>query len=207
MLIREIILLKVTSVNKRWQKYNNERRLYVQKLLSTIQDLQEQINLISEKSAFRNNPQEESAARYDDIEKLKKEHQEHITVLELQIKSHKDDWDAERKEKRKAVQEKEELEDKVKELTRDINFLKNVLQEERNRKPTTCSMCKNKIEESSIFSKTEFLPSAASLRVSKTFLPKTFRTSVHVPYSSVSILFFFFSYIILSQTNIDGFFL
>jgi hypothetical protein len=39
-------------VNKRWQKYNNDRQMYVQRLLSTIQDQQEQMNKIVGSRAF-----------------------------------------------------------------------------------------------------------------------------------------------------------
>jgi hypothetical protein len=45
---RQLILVQVTEVNKRWQKYNNDRQMYVQRLLSTIQDQQEQMNKIVE---------------------------------------------------------------------------------------------------------------------------------------------------------------
>jgi len=44
--------VQVTEVNKRWQKYNNDRQMYVQRLLSTIQDQQEQMNKIVETRAF-----------------------------------------------------------------------------------------------------------------------------------------------------------
>lgn len=43
---------QVTEVNKRWQRYNNDRQMYVQRLLSTIQEQQEQINKIGALSAL-----------------------------------------------------------------------------------------------------------------------------------------------------------
>lgn len=177
-------------MNKRWQKYNNERRLYVQKLLSTIQDLQEQINLISEKSAFQRKSKEEIGSQLGEIERLKKEHQEQITVLELQIKSHKDDWDAERKEKKKALQEKEELESKVHNLMRGIAFLKEALQDERHRKNSVCMACKNNYDQTKIFKKMEFCPPTPTLKVSNCSNSK-FCTAVHIPYNTVSLYYNF----------------
>lgn len=178
-------------MNKRWQKYNNERRLYVQKLLSTIQDLQEQINLISEKSAFQSKPEEEVCSQQEEIGRLKKEHEEHIAVLELQIKSNKDDWDAERKEKRKALQEKEDLQVKVQELTREVKFLKEVLQEERQRNNKVCAVCQNNFEQNTAYSRLDFRPAVVPLKVSNS--SKTnFRSAIHVPYDTVGQNYFFF---------------
>ncbi|KAK6638860.1 hypothetical protein RUM43_007129 [Polyplax serrata] len=159
------IIQDVTAVNKRWQKYNNERRLYVQKLLSTIQDLQEQINLISEKSAFQSKSKEEIGSHHEEIERLKKEHQEHLAVLELQIKSHKDEWDNERKEKKKALQEKEEMQNRVHELMRDVNFLKEALQQERQHKNVVCINCKSSYDQNEIFQRMEFCPPRSPLKV------------------------------------------
>ncbi|KAL0270306.1 UNVERIFIED_CONTAM: hypothetical protein PYX00_007768 [Menopon gallinae] len=177
------IIQDVTAVNKRWQKYNNERRLYVQKLLSTIQDLQEQINLISEKSAFRSSRQEDQKILYEDVEKLKREYQEHVAMLEMQVKSHKDDWDAERKEKQKMVHEKEDLERKVQELLREVKFLKNVVVEEKKRKLSFCPSCKSTIDEAAVFPRNEYFPTVS----------KNFRPAAHMPHKSVESEECFFS--------------
>jgi hypothetical protein len=63
--MRSSILVQVTEVNKRWQKYNNDRQMYVQRLLSTIQDQQEQMNKIVETRAFPCVQQVTSPSQFD----------------------------------------------------------------------------------------------------------------------------------------------
>ncbi|PSN40130.1 hypothetical protein C0J52_23822, partial [Blattella germanica] len=120
----------VTEVNKQWQKYNNDRQLYVQCLLSTIQDQQEKINCIVEKRVFPSSCSEDEGSRVTEnarlreevallrkqLEQKDQEHKEHIAVLEFQVKAHRDDWEAERTEKQQALKDKEALEQRVREL-------------------------------------------------------------------------------------------
>jgi len=83
------VLQEVTAVNKRWQRYNNDRRLYVQKLLATIQELQEQMNGQGE-AAIHDNATAKG-------EKMCRQHNEQIQLLNLQIKAYTDDWQSERR--------------------------------------------------------------------------------------------------------------
>lgn len=110
---------------------------------------------------------------YEDIEKLKREYQEHIAVLEMQAKTHKEDWDAERKEKQKVVREKEDLERKVQELMREVNFLKTLVAEEKNRKLGFSSS----LDDGAVFATNEYFSST----------PNTFRSAVHAPHNAVSV--------------------
>lgn len=103
---------QVTEVNKRWQKYNQERQEYVQKLLSTIKEFQQKeqlnVNEINSKSQaetssflgssdylkYENdvllNDLEESERRCrhlnDKLLGVKRDLNEKIELLELQVK-------------------------------------------------------------------------------------------------------------------------
>nr|CAD7443366.1 unnamed protein product [Timema bartmani] len=48
----QAVITDVTEVNKRWQKYNNDRQMYVQRLLSTIQEQQDYINKTVSENIF-----------------------------------------------------------------------------------------------------------------------------------------------------------
>lgn len=75
--------------------------MYVQKLLATIQDLQEQMNQQGEAALQRAPPPSsngDSTATNDrDMDLLRQEHEEHTKLLRLQIKSYKEDWHVERR--------------------------------------------------------------------------------------------------------------
>ncbi|KAG8240454.1 hypothetical protein J437_LFUL003168 [Ladona fulva] len=136
----QAVITDITDVNKRWQKYNTDRQIYVEKLHSTIQDQQEQINNIEKirlmskegdssvelRQLHADNVKlrEEVSQLKRRMENMEREHKEHVEVLEIQVKANKDDWEAEKREKELERQEKEKLEAKVQELQEEISLLK-----------------------------------------------------------------------------------
>lgn len=200
----QAVITDVTEVNKRWQKYNNDRQMYVQRLLSTIQDQQEQMNKIVESRVFPlanqvtpdhhknlEDLQTENALLKEDLSKLQKrlerleqEHKEHVEVLEFQVKAHRDDWEAECNEKQQALRDKAAMELQVKELQKDIRSLKHKLRDERSHKqPTHCvHCCAAHVCEASHCS------TAVVGKHCHRDNPKTYRTSVHLPCTSGHIL-------------------
>ncbi|PNF15350.1 hypothetical protein B7P43_G00993 [Cryptotermes secundus] len=200
----QAVITDVTEVNKRWQKYNNDRQMYVQRLLSTIQDQQEQMNKIVESRAFPmvhqvtpddhkniEDLQAENALLKEDLSKLQKrlerleqEHREHVEVLEFQVKAHRDDWEAECSEKQQALRDKAAMELQVKELQKDIRSLKHKLKDERSHKqPTHCvHCCVAHVCEASHCSM------AVVGKHCHRDNPKTYRTSVHLPCTSGHVL-------------------
>lgn len=200
----QAVITDVTEVNKRWQKYNNDRQMYVQHLLSTIQDQQEQMNKIVETRAFPSVQQvtpdhhksledmqaentllkEDLVKLQKELERLEQEHHEHVEVLEFQVKAHRDDWEAERSEKQQAVQEKAAIELQVKELKKDLRSLKLKLKDERSHKQLIHCVhcCAAHVCEASLCN---------AGRVGKHCHgdnPKTYRTSVHLPCTSSNLL-------------------
>jgi len=114
----QAVITDLTQVNKRWQKYNNDRQIYVQKLLNTIQDQQEQLNLIAERS-FASSTSQNLSSSETDVQRLRMVEQklkEKISILEFQVKAHRDDWEAELNEKKQALKDKEAVEHKLAEL-------------------------------------------------------------------------------------------
>ncbi|XP_063221307.1 uncharacterized protein LOC134530424 isoform X7 [Bacillus rossius redtenbacheri] len=118
----QAIITEVTAVNKRWQKYNNDRQLYVQSLLSSIQELQEHVNKIVGQQVVT--PKED---RPDDGGREGR-HREHLQVLELQLKSYRDDWEAERAEKQQALGDKLRAERRAGELELELRSLRRKLE-------------------------------------------------------------------------------
>jgi len=200
----QAVITDVTEVNKRWQKYNNDRQMYVQRLLSTIQDQQEQMNKIVETRAFPSlqqvtpdrpkkleDVQAENTLLKEDLmklqkrlERLEREHQEHVEVLEFQVKAHRDDWEAERSEKQQAVQEKAAMELKVKELKKDLRSLKLKLRDERSHKQLIhCVHCC-----ATHMCETSHCSAGKVGKHCYRDIPKTYRTSVHLPGTSSNLL-------------------
>ncbi|XP_069697901.1 uncharacterized protein [Periplaneta americana] len=201
----QAVITDVTEVNKRWQKYNNDRQMYVQRLLSTIQDQQEQMNKIVETRTFPSLQQivpgenhknieavhaenaklkEDIAKLQKRIEKLEQEHREHVELLEFQVKANKDDWEAERSEKQQALQEKSALELRIKELQKENRSLKLKLKEERSHKPHNhCVHCCGVY-----VCETGHCSAGAVGKHCHRDNPKTYRTSVHLPCASGHLL-------------------
>lgn len=201
----QAVITDVTEVNKRWQKYNNDRQMYVQRLLSTIQDQQEQMNKIVETRAFpslqqivpgenqknleavhadNTNLKEDIGKLQKRIEKLEQEHREHVEILEFQVKAHRDDWEAERSEKQQALQDKSALELRIKELQKENRSLKLKLKEERSHKTQGhCVHCCGVY----VCEKGHCSAGAVGKHCHREN-PKTYRTSVHLPCASGHLL-------------------
>lgn len=150
----QAVVTDVTEVNKQWQKYNNDRQLYVQCLLSTIQDQQDKINKRVSQGQVEEELRAEVSMLRRQLQDKEKQYQEHVEVLEFQVKAHRDDWEAERSEKQQAVKLKEAAEQQVKQLEKHILNLNLKLQEQHCE---LCCGCQH---------------------------PKTYRTSVHLPCTS-----------------------
>ncbi|XP_076363902.1 uncharacterized protein LOC143253629 isoform X2 [Tachypleus tridentatus] len=165
------VIKEITDVNKRWQKYNQERQEYIQQLLANFQELQQRANNSNcndsplenslslqttnsvagthgsyrhSDSALLNKPTEQLTLKqsYEKVVKdncrlqkeqeemrqnfealvhqldlVRNERKEHIEVLEMQVRAHKEDWEAEK-------QEKEEAQLKLKHLTEELSTAK-----------------------------------------------------------------------------------
>ncbi|XP_066991610.2 uncharacterized protein [Anabrus simplex] len=189
----QAVITDVTEVNKRWQKYNNDRQMYVQRLLSTIQDQQEQMNKIAEERIFQSKElcdqpgetkstvealtfenvrlQEEVMLLRQRLDSIEKEHREHVEVLEFQLKAHRDDWEAERSEKQQAQQDKETADKKLRELLKDLRTLKQKYREEKLQNSSHCRCCGGNAGQCNIF-----LP-GSQMHMGQKIPSKTYRTS------------------------------
>ncbi|GLH08117.1 Uncharacterized protein GBIM_13421 [Gryllus bimaculatus] len=204
----QAVITDVTEVNKRWQKYNNDRQLYVQRLLSTIQDQQEQMNKIVEDRVIHSKEvcdkvgdaaapsleallqeraqlREEVARLTRQLESARREHREHVEVLEFQLKAHRDDWEAERGEKQQALHDKDAAERRVRELQRDLRALKQKFREEKLQNCTHCKCCEAHVSE--IDQCNIFLP-GSQVNMCRKNHAKTYRSTVHVPCTSSPLL-------------------
>ncbi|XP_049763301.1 uncharacterized protein LOC126091980 [Schistocerca cancellata] len=151
----QAIITDVTQVNKRWQRYNNDRQVYVDKLLTTIKEQQEQMNKISEDSAVNLNKQNSAGSEIENLRQKNLELREEVhhlrkeldekeregAALRVQAQVHRDDWEAERAEKIAALQQREQAEKRVEELKMDLRNLSHKLREERLRSPFQCPSC------------------------------------------------------------------
>ncbi|XP_039282086.1 uncharacterized protein LOC111063808 isoform X2 [Nilaparvata lugens] len=172
----QAVISDLTQVNKRWQKYNSDRQIYVQKLLNTIQDQQEQLNKMGEQRAFSstegeqdvgvtNKNHDQELAKLQETEMILKEK---IQVLEFQVKANRDDWEAELNEKKQVLKEKADIEGKVNELMDELQELKqSILQKQRNDRRNICELCR--------LGMTSETPQPVN---------RLFRTAVHLPCSS-----------------------
>uniref|UniRef100_A0A146LUD2 Uncharacterized protein n=1 Tax=Lygus hesperus TaxID=30085 RepID=A0A146LUD2_LYGHE len=145
----EIYKLKAANsdlnmVNKRWHTYNADMQMFVDKLQNTIRDQQEQINNIGT-SLFASHPtirSEDSSEceRLDcrnlreDVAKLREEK----AHLLLQVKAHKEDWEAEKNEKQEALKERDAIKQRLDSVLRDLCISSTQTAEQR---PTTCGCC------------------------------------------------------------------
>ncbi|XP_075223524.1 uncharacterized protein LOC142325538 isoform X2 [Lycorma delicatula] len=184
----QAVITDLTQVNKRWQKYNSDRQIYVQKLLNTIQDQQEQLNKMGEQRAFpssevpagnsktssniKSTSFENEISRFQEAERRLKEK---IEVLEFQVKANRDDWEAEHNEKKQAVKEKEILEEKLNSLRDELLELKQSIVEKRLPKEFTsiCQTCQAKFQVNGNHLINDY-PGHSKL----------YRTAVHLPCSS-----------------------
>ncbi|KAG8327506.1 hypothetical protein J6590_017938 [Homalodisca vitripennis] len=169
----QAVITDLTQVNKRWQKYNNDRQLYVQKLLSTIQDQQEQLNLIGERSYSSSAGQSSasSSSSEAEVERLRSVEQklkEKVSILEFQVKAHRDDWEAELNEKKQALKDKESAERKLAELRAEMQIFSTTAERGEARVELYCQNCGQMTE-------VDRSPPSRS---------RMYRTAVHLPCSS-----------------------
>ncbi|XP_045620029.1 uncharacterized protein [Procambarus clarkii] len=94
-------LKEAAEVNGQWRNYHDQRQKYVQRLLTTIQELHHPHQ--SAHSAIQvegeTGPEAEVRRLRAAFTKLQADHDEHVTLLEMQVRAHRDDWEAERSEK------------------------------------------------------------------------------------------------------------
>nr|CAD7593747.1 unnamed protein product [Timema genevievae] len=189
----QAVITDVTEVNKRWQKYNNDRQMYVQRLLSTIQEQQDYINKTVSENIFPYKQnlssssdlsetlclEEEVCRLRQSLETLEREHREHEEVLEIQLKAHRDDWEAERGEKLQAIQDKMMAESRIHELESEVEALRMKVEE------LTCPLKQFQRERFSGNGEhcqhcgAEFKPSNYSPLNCRLHNTKTYRTSGH----------------------------
>lgn len=178
----QAVITDLTQVNKRWQKYNNDRQMYVQKLLNTIQDQQEQLNQISEVRAFSKSQAysdssysssstsgELAESALDRLKSVEQKLKERVELLEFQVKAHRDDWEAELNEKRQALQDKEAAERRATDLLTELQSLKKTHLESLERRKTTviCHCCGQPCS-----------------NVEQPLQNRLYRTALHLPYPS-----------------------
>lgn len=177
----QAVITDLTQVNKRWQKYNNDRQMYVQKLLNTIQDQQEQLNQISEVRAFSKSQAysdssfsssstsgELCESALDRLKSVEQKLKERVELLEFQVKAHRDDWEAELNEKRQALQDKEAAERRATDLLTELQSLKTHLESLERRKTTVICHCCGQ-------------PCST---VEQPLQNRLYRTALHLPYPS-----------------------
>nr|CAD7394773.1 unnamed protein product [Timema cristinae] len=191
----QAVITDVTEVNKRWQKYNNDRQMYVQRLLSTIQEQQDHINktvvenIFPYKRNFSSSSdlsetlclEEEVCRLRQSLETVEREHREHEEVLEIQLKAHRDDWEAERGEKLQAIQDKMTAESRIHELESEVEALRMKVKElkcplkqfQRERFSGSGEHCQH--------CGAEFKPSNYNPLNRRLHTTKTYRTSVLLP--------------------------
>ncbi|CAB3363739.1 Hypothetical predicted protein [Cloeon dipterum] len=132
----ETIINDVMEVNKRWQKHHSEREVYLQKLQNTISELQQREiqsavkeNAAASKQGLTVTPERlaqieaenaqlslELESAHRKAQAMEKEHKEHVQLLNIQVRSYRDDWEAERREKEQALIDKATLEERCRNL-------------------------------------------------------------------------------------------
>ncbi|XP_068208076.1 LOW QUALITY PROTEIN: GATA zinc finger domain-containing protein 7-like [Palaemon carinicauda] len=122
-------LEEAAEVNGQWRQYHDERQGYVQRLLTTIHELQH-----SHPSAVpsprqldgegSSGGQEGEVRRLREaLTRLQADHHEHVQLLEMQVRAHRDDWEAERSEKRSAEAALAETEARAALLLQELQLL------------------------------------------------------------------------------------
>lgn len=141
------VIHDVTEVNKRWQKYNQERQGYVQKLLTTIKELQqkelsnteliaraqettplqekcEQLkseNLALQKDLF--NSEQHCRHLSDTLALIQRELNERIGLLEMQVRVQIEDFNTEKTEKEEAIKTAEYYREQNLQLKKQLSDL------------------------------------------------------------------------------------
>ncbi|XP_059475386.1 uncharacterized protein LOC132196623 isoform X2 [Neocloeon triangulifer] len=130
----EAVINDVMEVNKRWQKHHSEREVYLQKLQNTIAELQQRelqsaVKENSSPTSLTVTPERLAQIEADNaqlrldlesahrkVQAMEKEHREHVQLLNIQVRSYRDDWEAERREKEQALIDKATLEERCRNL-------------------------------------------------------------------------------------------
>ncbi|XP_071529013.1 LOW QUALITY PROTEIN: uncharacterized protein [Panulirus ornatus] len=94
-------LKEAAEVNGQWRHYHEHRQKYVQRLLTTIQELQHPRAPAHSPHQLEAEagPEAEVRRLREELTRLQADHDEHVTLLEMQVRAHRDDWEAERSEK------------------------------------------------------------------------------------------------------------
>ncbi|CAL4069383.1 unnamed protein product, partial [Meganyctiphanes norvegica] len=147
---------EAAAVNCAWRKFHEDRQNYVQRLLMTIHELQHASN----KKHSSSNDQEDAGADgigdhtndtdlgasaetrklREELARLQVEHHEHVTLLEMQVRAHRDDWEAERSDKKAAQTALEETEARAAMLLQELQLLQAKLTDSEV-KCDTCWRC------------------------------------------------------------------
>ncbi|KAK3859890.1 hypothetical protein Pcinc_034021, partial [Petrolisthes cinctipes] len=97
-------LKEAADVNSEWREYHQQRQQYVHRLVSTIHELQHprspaQSPRQLEVDGGGGGGEDEVRRLRGTVARLQADHDEHVTLLEMQVRAHRDDWEAERSEK------------------------------------------------------------------------------------------------------------
>ncbi|XP_063605972.1 mucin-5AC-like isoform X2 [Penaeus indicus] len=122
-------LSEAAEVNNQWRQYHDERQSYVQRLLTTIHELQHSQptahsprQLDGEGSSSGGQDAEIRRLR-ESMARMQADHEEHVQLLEMQVRAHRDDWEAERSEKRAAQTSLAEAEARTALLLQELQLL------------------------------------------------------------------------------------
>ncbi|XP_063885375.1 mucin-2-like [Scylla paramamosain] len=99
----KVALKEATEVNGQWRQYHEQRQQYVQRLLTTLHELQHPRAAAhsprQQLEVDQGGPEGEARRLQEALTRLQADHDEHVTLLEMQVRAHRDDWEAERSEK------------------------------------------------------------------------------------------------------------
>lgn len=141
---------EAAAVNCAWRKFHEDRQGYVQRLLTTIHELQHANNkkhseqqegaVGTSSNGSINSDEAETRKLKEDLARLQAEHHDHVTLLEMQVRAHRDDWEAERSDKKAAQKALEETEARAAQLLEEIQQLQTKISESGDRNDL-CRRC------------------------------------------------------------------
>ncbi|XP_050714080.1 mucin-5AC-like isoform X2 [Eriocheir sinensis] len=94
-------LKEAAEVNRQWRQYHEQRQRYVDRLLTMLHEYQHPRAVHSPRQldVEQGSPEGEARRLQEALTRLQADHDEHVTLLEMQVRAHRDDWEAERSEK------------------------------------------------------------------------------------------------------------
>ncbi|KAK4324323.1 hypothetical protein Pmani_005039 [Petrolisthes manimaculis] len=100
----KVALKEAADVNSEWREYHQQRQQYIHRLVNTIHELQHprspaQSPRQLEVDGSGGGGEDEVRRLRGAVARLQADHDEHVTLLEMQVRAHRDDWEAERSEK------------------------------------------------------------------------------------------------------------